>query len=61
MRPGMMCLTTMKAMSEEQDEARDDVFNDDERDHIEELQEHMAKISRQLMNKVGGVFTSFDD
>eukprot|EP00973_Karenia_brevis_P026175 3611599-Karenia_brevis.AAC.1 len=48
-------------MSEEQDEPRDDVFNEDERDHIEELQDHMAKISIQLMNKVGGVFTSFDD
>eukprot|EP00973_Karenia_brevis_P089978 12400363-Karenia_brevis.AAC.1 len=48
-------------MSDEQEDPGIPELNDDERDHIEELQDHMAKVSRQLMNKIGSVLTSFDD
>eukprot|EP00973_Karenia_brevis_P065417 9088448-Karenia_brevis.AAC.1 len=43
------------------DDERDPQADETERDHIEELQEHMAKVSRQLMTKIGNVLTSFDD
>eukprot|EP00973_Karenia_brevis_P062362 8672715-Karenia_brevis.AAC.1 len=41
--------------------AGDDQLNDADRNHIEEIQEHMVKVSNQLMTKLGSVLTSFEN
>eukprot|EP00973_Karenia_brevis_P070564 9809497-Karenia_brevis.AAC.1 len=41
--------------------AGDDQLNDADRDHIEEIQERMVKVSNQLMTKLGSVLNSFEN
>eukprot|EP00973_Karenia_brevis_P090858 12404626-Karenia_brevis.AAC.1 len=41
--------------------AADDELNAEDRDHIDEIHEHMLKVSNQLMTKLGSVLTSFEN